>query len=181
MPFQALAFMAMASVVPDAVIVPTMASPITGTLPDASVNDRQCTGTADRTFEEGAGSRGRGRGSVFNRRRGSGRGSGTRRGRGRGGSRGRSRVRRSHPSGQGQEREDLSRGWTLCNGDWSSVMLQEEFIDKVVSGRARLFVMSAMDRLHIQRTVREVPRGRCGFVVLFMSVLLSQGMTWLNE
>ena len=41
--------------------------------------------------------------------------------------------------------------------------------------------MSALDRLHVQRTVREVPRDRFGFVVLFMDALPSKCMTWLHE
>ena len=49
--------MAMASVVPDAVILPTGASPITGTLTGAFVNDSKCTGTKDGALEEGAGGR----------------------------------------------------------------------------------------------------------------------------
>ena len=53
-------------------------------------------------------------------------------------------------------------------------MVQEEFIDKVISERPCLFLMSAMDRLHVQRTILEVPRDRFGFVVLFMNALLSQ-------
>ena len=43
-------------------------------------------------------------------------------------------------------------------------MLQEKFVYKVESERARLFLMSAIDRFHVQRIVREVPRGRWGFV-----------------
>lgn len=50
----------------------------------------------------------------------------------------------------------------------------QEFIEKVVSERPRLFLISAMDRVHVQRTVRVVPFGRCGFIVLFMEALLSQ-------
>lgn len=87
----------------------------------------------------------------------------------------------SRTSGQGMGKEYLSRGWIASNDDSDSVVLKEEFIEKVVRERARLLLISAMVRLHVLGTVQGLPHGRCGFVVLFIKALLSQCMTRLYQ
>ena len=54
-------------------------------------------------------------------------------------------------------------------------------MSEVISERARLFCSSAMERLEIERVVRQLEPTRAGSLVLFMDELLHTCMTWLNE
>ena len=119
--------------------------------------------------------RGRGRG----RPRGSGRGRGRGRSRGRG--RGRGRVSagiRRRTVGQGA---DPSHEWRIVSRNGEKLVLEHAFIEDVIGERARLFCASAIQRINVEGTVRNLPDSRTGYFLLFADEVLRTCRAWLNE
>ena len=121
------------------------------------------------------GGRGRGRGQNSARGRTHG-GRGVRRGRGRG--RGTGRGLRPLTTVQSQ---DASKGWTIAPDVCSNVVMEQEFAQKVIGERARLFCSAAVSKMVTECRIRSLSPTRCGFVVLFMSSAIQQCTEWLNE
>ena len=127
----------------------------------------EATGGRGRGVSRGRGNR-RGRGRARDGVRGGRRGGC---GRGRGGSRGASSKFKEDPS--------KGRGVRALLGE--GVAMEENFIEKVVGEKARLFGSCAVERLKVARTIRELPMTRAGHVVLFMDSILNKCFLWLNE
>lgn len=120
-----------------------------------------------------------GRGRARGRPRGTGRGRG--RGRGRGCGRGaRTTPTRSQPSTAGR-REDPSHRWRISNENAATVMMEDVFVEKVIGERARLFSVSALERIDVERTARDLPDSRTGFFDLFTDEVLRTCRPWLNK
>ena len=60
-------------------------------------------------------------------------------------------------------------------------MPQDEFLDSIVSERARLFCSSAVSHLEVERNVLELPESRAGHVVLLGMDVIHKCMGWLNQ
>ena len=109
------------------------------------------------------------------RGRGRGRGSRRDRGRGRGGGRRGATQHRRAPT------QYPSQGWRMSSPEKTRLQLEAEFIADVISERARLFCESPVDKFTVERTVREHPDSKMGFVLVFANGLLRTCRTWLKE
>lgn len=130
-------------------------------LPTEPVPVAPVPSTAQATIARGRGGRGRGRGG---------------RGRGRGNSRGRGRG--THARGQ---HRDPTQGWRVTNVTGERLLLEDVFVEKVIGERARVFCTSAMERLEVERLVRQLGTTRADYLVLFVDELLHTCLGWLNE
>lgn len=115
---------------------------------------------------------------------------GGRGGRGRGGLgkvRARESTRGGRKGGRGGTRNtrsqkgDPSNGWTLEKPSHAELVVEHEFANTIFSEQARLFCQSVVERLEVQKSVRELPTGRAGMIVLFVDPILRQCMEWTNQ
>jgi hypothetical protein len=100
--------------------------------------------------------------------------------RGRGGSRRGRNVTAAHD--RDEFRRSPAEGWKACSGGIErKLSLDAEFVDGILSERARLFCQAAVSKIEIELKVRRLPHSRAGHLILLMDELLQLCLSWLNE
>ena len=102
------------------------------------------------------------------------------RGRGKGKGQGRG-VRDGRSAVAGRTYEYPSQGWKLKKPRLHPIMLKQEYCNKLLSERARLFVTSAVGNTKTELLDRSLPSTRTGHLVLVLEELLQQFKIWINE
>ena len=95
--------------------------------------------------------------------------------------RGRGRGRGSGRDNRIQGAPDPSHGWKRSSStSSSSICMQDDLVDDVMSERAALFCRAAMQRLQVHITATQSESDRAGILILFLDDVLEKCMRWLN-
>ena len=78
-------------------------------------------------------------------------------------------------------RKDLSHGWQIGGGNGARWVLEHEFTEEVIGEMAPIFFASAIQKITVERAVRNLNDSITGYLILFTDEVLQTCHAFLIE